>query len=37
MGFKVPSAVSKRIEKLANRFEDFVSKEYGEFLDKHME
>ena len=37
VGFKVPSAVSKRIEKLANRFEDFVSKEYGEFLDKHIE
>ncbi len=37
VGFKVPSAVSKRIEKIANRFEDFVSKEYGEFLDKHVE
>ena len=37
VGFKVPSAVSKRIEKLASRFEDFVSKEYGEFLDKHID
>ena len=37
VGFKVPSAVSKRIEKIANQFEDFVSREYGEFLDKHIE
>lgn len=32
-----PSAMSKRIEKMAGRFESFVSKEYGEFLDKHIE
>ena len=37
VGFKVPSAVSKRIEKIANQFEDFVCREYGEFLDKHIE
>ena len=37
VGFKVPSAVSKRIEKIANQFENFVSREYGEFLDKHIE
>ena len=35
--FKVPSAVSKRIRQVANRFDDFVSKEYGEFIDKHIE
>ena len=37
VGFKVPSAVSKRIEKIANQFEDFVCREYGEFLDKHID
>mgnify|MGYP000110406511 CR=1 FL=1 len=37
VGFKVPSAVSKRIRQVANRFDDFVSKEYGEFIDKHIE
>ncbi len=37
VGFKAPSAASKRIEKIANRFDNFVSKEYGEFLDKHIE
>ena len=34
-GFKTPSAVSKRIEKLAGAYDDFVSGEYGDFLDKH--
>ena len=34
-GFKSPSAVSKRIEKLAVQYEDFVSGEYSDFLDKH--
>ena len=34
-GFKSPSAVSKRIEKLAGAYEDFVSGEYSDFLDKH--
>ena len=33
-GFKSPSAVSKRIEKLAGGYEDFVSGEYRKFLDK---
>ena len=37
VGFKVPIAVSKRIRQVANRFDDFVSKEYGEFIDKHIE
>lgn len=36
VGYKVPSAVSKRIEKIAEQFEAFVGKEYGEFLDKHV-
>lgn len=35
VGFKTPSAVSKRIEKLAGAYEDFVSGEYSSFLDKH--
>ena len=34
VGFKSPSAVSKRIEKLAGAYEDFVSGEYSDFLDK---
>ena len=34
-GFKSPSAVSKRIEKLAGAYEDFVSGEYSNFLGKH--
>lgn len=34
-GFKSPSAVSKRIEKLDGAYEDFVSGEYSDFLDKH--
>lgn len=34
-GFKTPSAVSKRIEKLAGAYEDFVSGEYSDFLDNH--
>lgn len=37
VGYKVPSAVSKRIEKIAEQFETFVGKEYGEFLDKHVQ
>lgn len=36
VGYKVPSAVSKRIEKIAEQFEIFVGKEYGEFPDKHI-
>ena len=35
VGFKTPSAVSKHIEKSAGAYEDYVSGEYGSFLDKH--
>lgn len=35
VGFKTPSAVSKHIEKIAERYEDFVSDEYSDFLDKY--
>ena len=34
-GYKTPSAVYKRIQKIATAYEDFVSKKYGEFLDTH--
>ena len=37
VGFKAPSAVSKRIRQMARLFDDFVSKEYGEFIDKRIE
>ena len=37
VGFKTPSAVSKRIQQIAGHFEDFITKEYGEFIDKHIE
>ena len=37
VGFKTPSAVSKHIEKIAERYEDFVSDEDSEFLDKHCQ
>ncbi len=36
VGFKTPSAVSKRIQQIAHHFDDFVSKEYGEFIEKHI-
>ena len=36
VGYKSASAVSKRIERIAEQFEDFAGKEYGEFLDKHV-
>ena len=35
VGYKTPSAVSKHIEKIAGAYEDYVSGEYGSFLDKH--
>ena len=35
VGFKTASAVSKRILKIAGSYEDFVSEEYGKFLDEH--
>ena len=34
-GYKTPSAVYKRIQKIATVYEDFVLKNYGEFLDIH--
>lgn len=35
VGFKTAGAVSKRIAKIAGTYEDFVSEEYGKFLDEH--
>lgn len=35
VGFKTAGAVSKRILKIAGSYEDFVSGEYGKFLDEH--
>lgn len=35
VGFKTAGAVSKRILKIAGTYEDFVSEEYGKFLDEH--
>ena len=35
VGYKTAGAVSKRIAKIAGSYEDFVSEEYGKFLDKH--
>ena len=35
VGFKTAGAVGKRILKIAGTYEDFVSEEYGKFLDKH--
>jgi DNA-binding CsgD family transcriptional regulator len=37
IGFKAPSAVSKRIRQMAKLFDDFVSKEYSEFIGKRIE
>ena len=34
-GYKTPSAIYKRIQKIATAYEDFVLKNYGEFLDTH--
>lgn len=33
--YKTPSAIYKRIQKLVTAYEDFVTNEYGEFLDTH--
>ena len=33
--YKTPSAIYKRIQKLATAYEHFVTNEYGEFLDTH--
>lgn len=37
VGFKTPSAVSKHIEKIAERYKDFVSSESNTFLYKHIQ
>ena len=37
VGFKTAGAVSKRILKIAGSYEDFVSDEYSEFLDKYCQ
>ena len=37
VGFKTPSAISKRIQQIANHFDDFISKEYGEFIVHHID
>ncbi len=37
VGFKTPSAISKRIQQIANHFDDFISKEYSEFIDHHID
>ena len=34
VGYKTASAVHKRIAKIANAYEDFVTAEYGKYLDK---
>ena len=34
-GYKTPSAIYKRIQKLATAYEQFVTMQYGEFLDTH--
>ena len=35
VGYKTASAVHKRIAKIAGAYEDYVTAEYGKFLDKH--
>ena len=35
IGYKTASAVHKRIAKIADAYEDFVTAEYGKYLDKH--
>ena len=36
IGYRTTSAVSKRIERIAEQYEEFVGREYGEFLDKNV-
>ena len=36
VGFKTAGAVSKHIAKIAGSYEDFVSDQYDEFMDKHI-
>lgn len=33
--YKTPSAIHKRIKKIATQYEDFVTNEYGKFLGAH--
>ena len=35
VGYKTASAVHKRIAEIADAYEEFVTVEYGKFLDKH--
>ena len=35
VGFKTPSAVRKRMDKIAGSYADFIGDEYSTFLDKH--
>ena len=35
VGYKIPSAVKKRINKIAAAYTDFISAEYSDFLDSH--
>lgn len=35
VGYKTPSAVKKRIEKIAAAYTDFISAEYSDSLDAH--
>ena len=37
VGYKTPSAVKKRIEKIAAAYTDFISAEYSDFLDTHTQ
>ena len=34
VGYKTASAVHKRITKIASAYEDFVTAEYGKYLDR---
>lgn len=34
VGYKTASAIHKRIAKIASAYEDFVTAEYGKYLDK---
>ena len=36
VGYQTAGAVSKRLEKIAEQYEEFVAGEYGEFLDRHI-
>ena len=36
VGFKTPSAVRKRMDKIIGNYADFIGDEYSAFLDKHI-